>query len=197
MFPVTLTLAGLTVALIGEGRGLHKRYAQLCEAGAVDIHVFTKEGAEGIATEHLACRRYPQEIKAGAYHCVMAVDIPAEDAERIAAAARAVKTPVNVEDVMHLCDFYFCATFRRGDLLFAINTGGKSPALAVRIKEWLSAFFPEIWAERLEILAQKRVQMRAEGKNFAEVIAGTRETLEANDWKPRCDACPHLPVNDT
>lgn len=42
---------------------------------------------------------------------------------------------LNVVDVPELCDFYFSALTRRGDIQVAVSSGGSSPTLAQVIRE--------------------------------------------------------------
>jgi siroheme synthase (precorrin-2 oxidase/ferrochelatase) len=52
----------------------------------------------------------------------------------IAADARAAGVLVNVMDDVPNCDFAAPAIVRRGDLVIAIGTGGRAPALASRLR---------------------------------------------------------------
>jgi precorrin-2 dehydrogenase/sirohydrochlorin ferrochelatase len=60
-----------------------------------------------------------------------------------------------MDDVEH-CDFAAPAVVRRGDLLIAVSTGGRSPALARRLREELEARFGDEWAAALDLLAEVR-----------------------------------------
>jgi precorrin-2 dehydrogenase/sirohydrochlorin ferrochelatase len=58
----------------------------------------------------------------------------------------------NVVDVPELCDFFYPAVVRRGDLQIAISTAGQSPLLAQRIRKRLEQQFgPEYagWVAQL------------------------------------------------
>jgi precorrin-2 dehydrogenase/sirohydrochlorin ferrochelatase len=63
---------------------------------------------------------------------------------------------VNVMDDIPNCDFAAPAVVRRGDLVLAISTGGRSPALARRLREELEARFGQEWAEILDVLRDVR-----------------------------------------
>ncbi len=63
---------------------------------------------------------------------------------RIARDARALGIPVNIVDDPARCDFILPSVVERGDLLIAVSTGGKSPALAKKLrKELEDAYGPE------------------------------------------------------
>jgi precorrin-2 dehydrogenase/sirohydrochlorin ferrochelatase len=185
MFPVTLNLPALSVALVGEGLGLKNRYKQLCEAEAVRLTLFSA-WTDGVAVRegHAMRRHYPSPQELEEFSVVMAVGLERREAERLARDARALGRLVNVEDVTELCDFYFSSFVRRGDLLLSVNTGGKSPALAVRIKEWLQEAFPAVWGERLEEIAERRTELRRAGAGKKEVSADARALLAERRWLP-------------
>jgi precorrin-2 dehydrogenase/sirohydrochlorin ferrochelatase len=62
----------------------------------------------------------------------------------------------NVVDVPHLCDFFYPAVVRRGDLQIAISTSGQSPSLAQRIRQQLEKRFGEGYADWVERLGETR-----------------------------------------
>jgi precorrin-2 dehydrogenase/sirohydrochlorin ferrochelatase len=63
---------------------------------------------------------------------------------------------VNVMDDVPNCDFASPAVVRRGELVLAISTGGRSPALARKVREELERRFGAEWAELLEVLRDVR-----------------------------------------
>ena len=88
--------------------------------------------------------------------------------EQIFREARARAVLCNVVDVPPLCDFYYPAVVRRGDLQIAISTGGSSPSLAKRLREEMeSAFGPEYEAW-LRVLARKRQKILGKGMSISE-----------------------------
>jgi len=54
------------------------------------------------------------------------------------------------------CDFAAPAIVRRGDLLIAIGTGGRAPALASRLRAELSERFGPHWTELVDVVGQVR-----------------------------------------
>ncbi len=74
--------------------------------------------------------------------------------------------PVNVVDVTRLCTFIVPAVVRRGDITFAISTGGKSPAMARKVREDVEKFFPEEYGKLLELVAEVREDFKKSGEKF-------------------------------
>ena len=62
----------------------------------------------------------------------------------------------NVVDVPDLCDFFYPAVVRRGDLQIAISTSGQSPSLAQRIRKQLEQQFGSNYAQWVEDLGRTR-----------------------------------------
>jgi precorrin-2 dehydrogenase/sirohydrochlorin ferrochelatase len=140
-YPVFLELEGKRAVVIGSAAVRQGKAEQLRAAGAhVDVL------GDGAWT--------PDDLD-GALLCVASSADPA-DRDRIAAEARARGVLVNVMDDIPNCDFAAPAVVRRGDLVLAISTGGRSPALARRLREELEARFGQEWAEILDVLRDVR-----------------------------------------
>ena len=168
MFPIALDLTRIPVLLVGKGRMLEKRKVQLSEAKAAHTTILED--------------RLPTQEEISRAGVVMACGLGREDSETVAKLARAAGKLINVEDVLDLCDFYFTANVRRGDLLIAVSTGGASPTLARRVRDAIGRHFGEEWAGRTKDLAQARLKWRAEGKGMKEVMQNTDEILAREGW---------------
>ena len=66
---------------------------------------------------------------------------------------------MNVVDAPELCSFTLPSTFRQGDLLVAVSTGGKSPALARAICRDLASIFGPEYGQALELLGKLREKL--------------------------------------
>jgi siroheme synthase-like protein len=76
--------------------------------------------------------------------------------------------PLNVEDDPARCSFLAPAVVRRGDLVVAISTSGRSPALAVRLRQRLEAELGPGHARFLALAARFRAPLLAAVPSFAE-----------------------------
>lgn len=68
---------------------------------------------------------------------------------------------INIVDDLARCNFIVPSLVRRGDLCLAISTGGKSPALAKRLRERLEAEFGPEYAEFVALLGDLRERVKA------------------------------------
>lgn len=72
------------------------------------------------------------------------------EAERFAAAARAVGVPVNVVDQPEFCDFNFGAIVNRSPLVVGISTDGAAPVFGQAVRAKIEALLPsgfKAWAQ--------------------------------------------------
>lgn len=72
------------------------------------------------------------------------------EAERFAAAARAVGVPVNIVDKPAFCDFNFGAIVNRSPLVVGISTDGAAPVFGQAVRAKIEALLPagfKAWAE--------------------------------------------------
>jgi precorrin-2 dehydrogenase/sirohydrochlorin ferrochelatase len=76
--------------------------------------------------------------------------------EQIFRECRARGVLCNVVDVPGLCDFYYPAVVRRGDLQIAVSTSGQSPSLARRIREQLEKQYGPDYARWVTELGRTR-----------------------------------------
>ena len=101
----------------------------------------------------------PREYKvgdlSGAFMVICATD-QTEINHQVWQEASANQQLVNVVDDTPRCNFIAPAILRKGDLNIAISTGGKAPALAVRLKERLQKEIGPQYERFLELSGQLR-----------------------------------------
>ncbi|MDR0867340.1 MAG: bifunctional precorrin-2 dehydrogenase/sirohydrochlorin ferrochelatase [Planctomycetota bacterium] len=162
-FPLFVSLAEKLCVLVGGGAVAEKRAAALLAFGAklrviaitpaAPIRQLAADGRIALAT-----RPYGgADDLTGAFLVFAAVNDRAVS-RTIAAEARTAGILVNVADAPELCDFYFPALVRRGNLVAGISTAGDAPAFAAQIRRELDARWSADLGEKLEAqrLARKR-----------------------------------------
>ena len=159
-YPISLEVRGRRAVVIGRDAVIHGKVDALLGAGAVVTVI--AEGPEGLLAglkddgrATVVRRRYRPGDLAGAFICVASSD-DASEREAIHREARAASVLVNVMDDVPHCDFAAPAVVRRGDLTIAIATGGRSPALARRLRIELSEQFGPEWEELMDLLGEVR-----------------------------------------
>jgi siroheme synthase-like protein len=162
-YPILLELEGRRAVVIGALALADGKDVALRDAGA-DVAVFAEDEWR------------PADLD-GAVLCIASSADPRER-DRVAREARSRGVLVNVMDDVPNCDFAAPAVLRRGDLVVAIGTGGRSPAAARRIREDLEARFGPEWQEILEIVGEVRA---ATGGAFADLGDRARAWRRALD----------------
>ncbi len=184
MLPVVLDASRLPLGLVGRGGLAVRRLRQLIEGGAQNLTVFAEAPVPELAAlagERLV-RRLPEAADLRPLAALWIVDLDPVVAERLAETAHAAGTLVNVEDVVPLCDFHSPSVVRRGDLVLAVSTGGRSPGLAARLRRRLERQFGAEWAGHLDDVAARRRAWRAEGRPAAEIGRLTDEFIDRQGW---------------
>lgn len=187
-YPVFWDISGKKCVVIGGGEVAARKVerllecdAKVCVVSPALIPELTAMKAAG-RIDHI-CDGYAGEYLYGA-----TLVIGATDDEKInAAVSREAKTkgiPVNIVDDPQKCDFILPSLMERGDLTIACGTGGKSPALARRLREELEETYGEEYATLLNILGQLRNRMAKNaglGKSWFDQLmaAGLLEAIRA------------------
>lgn len=167
LFPLFLKLRGRHCLVVGAGKISEGKIAGLLEAGA-KVLVIAPHATARITQWHnektiqLERRTFRAGDLSGMFVVVAATN--SQTVHRaIYREAQKRKVLCNIVDVPLLCDFYYPAVVRRGELQIAISTAGASPSLARRLREQMeSSFGPEYdrWLkhlseERRKVLARK------------------------------------------
>ena len=160
-YPVLLELAGRPAVVVGAFAVEAGKVEGLLVAGA-EVTVSAKGPEEALdrlerdprVTVHRRDYRGPDDL-AGAVLCVASAPEPGVR-DAVAADARAAGVLVNVMDDVPNCDFAAPAIVRRGDLVLAVGTGGRAPALASRVRAELGERFGPEWTELVDLVGQVR-----------------------------------------
>ena len=162
-YPVLLELTGRRAVVVGEFAVEAGKVEGLLTAGA-EVTVVAKGPEVALARleanprveVHRRGYAGPADL-AGAVLCVAHAAEPGVR-NAIAADARAAGVLVNVMDDVPNCDFAAPAIVRRGDLIVAIGTGGRAPALASRLRAELGDRFGPDWIELVDVVGRVRAE---------------------------------------
>jgi siroheme synthase-like protein len=159
-FPVALELSGRRCVVTGGGREAERKARALLEAEA-DVVVIAPRVSDGFAEfvrrgeiTHIP-RRYQRGDLAGAF-LVIAADSDRTVRAAVFAEAEAERVLCNAVDDIEHCHFAVPSIVRRGELLLAISTGGRAPALAKRLRRRLSDELGWEWEALVDVLGEVR-----------------------------------------
>jgi precorrin-2 dehydrogenase len=185
MLPLVLDVTRLKLALIGNGSAAERRLTLIDDAGASDVSVYATTASPALARRagERLIRRLPRPDELAAARVVFISETSPENCA-LALSARSAGAMVHVEDEPTLSDVHAPAVMRQGDLVIAVSTGGRSPALASEIKRFLQMLFGPEWRGRIEELALLRRRWRMSGADHASVTERTKAWTIARQWLP-------------
>ena len=160
LFPMFLKLEGRQCLVVGAGKVGEPKISGLLETGArirvvaLDASSAVREWARAGKLE-LALRAFSDDDLNGAFLAVVATNSRTLN-ELVYREAQRRGVLCNVVDVPDLCDFYYPAVVRRGDLQIAVSTAGKSPSLAQKIRQQLEKQFGPGYAAWVAELGETR-----------------------------------------
>jgi len=149
LYPVMINMNGKLAVIIGGGEVAARKVSDLLEAGAV-VKVISPEISREIIDASGSCsgrvallkRKYINNDLEGAFLVFSATNDQAVNAE-VFREAEEKKILINAVDDPTNCSFYVPSFVRKGDMLFALSTGGASPAMAARLRREIEKHIPE------------------------------------------------------
>jgi precorrin-2 dehydrogenase/sirohydrochlorin ferrochelatase len=193
-YPVFLDLAGKKVLVVGGGQVAQRKVETLLEYEAkilIISRILTDKLNEMV--EHkkvlfLGKEFLPHHLD-GAF-LVIAATNDKELNHRVSQEANRRGMLVNAVDQPGDCNFIVPSIIRRGDLVVAVSTSGKSPAMAKRIREQLECEFGPEYETTLKLMGRVREAVLAGGLPQSEnsrifhAIAGSGivAAIKAGDW---------------
>ncbi len=165
-YPVFLDLRDRLCVVVGGDPAAEGKARELLAAGArvVVVAEVPGPGIEELARGgcvRLRRRAYRDGDLAGAFLGIATPGAGAGPREAVWREAERRGLPFNsVDDPWH-CSFLAGSVVRRGDLTIAISTGGKAPALAVRLRQRLEELLGGHHARFLELAGTVRAALAA------------------------------------
>src|SRR5437763_5705820 len=162
-YPVYLNLKGRSCFVLG-GCAQAEEKARALVAAEARVTVIAPEVTTGLGELTLRGqidwidRRYRRGDLRSAF-LVIVVSQPPGVTEGVWEETRGRNVLVNTLDDVPHCDFIAPAIVRRGDLVVAISTGGKAPALAVRLRQKLERELGDEHARFLELAGRLRAPL--------------------------------------
>src|SRR6266542_1788865 len=184
-YPISLEVAGRRAVVIGRTAVAQGKADALLEAGAAQVIVISPGPGPALARLErqdratVLRRDYQPGDLEGAFLCVASSE-NANVRAAVHAEARWRRVLVNVMDDIPHCDFAAPALVRRGNLAIAISTGGRSPALARRLRQTLSRQFDPRWEELVDLLGEVRMETLPDLRNYGERARRWQEAIDVD-----------------
>ncbi|MBN2463069.1 MAG: bifunctional precorrin-2 dehydrogenase/sirohydrochlorin ferrochelatase [Dehalococcoidia bacterium] len=166
-YPILLNVQGKKCLVVGGGNVALRKVQALLEQGAnveivspnfcPELNKLAKEG-----TVRAINRDYKPEDLKETFIAIAATD-DVKTNESLAAQARRLGILVNVVDDPNNSDFIVPSYFRRGDIIIAVSTSGRSPALARKIRSELEKSFQSEYAQLALVADEVRSELKQQG----------------------------------
>ena len=171
-YPIFLDLRDKNVLVVGGGTVAERKILNLLKYGC-RIHVVSPELTSQLEKlvankkiQHLPEQSMNQAMSE-AFMVIAATDDAVVNA-RIASRAKELGLLVNAVDQPRDCNFIMPSVVKSGDLQIAISTGGKSPALAKKIRKELQTLFGSEYGSLVKLLGILRTEVLAQGDTSSE-----------------------------
>ncbi len=162
-YPILIQLKGMKAVVVGGGLVAQRKIDTLL-AYQADVHVISRE-LTPMLSKYLEEKRiklsgheFEDSHLDGAFVVIAATDDPLLN-QRVSKKASARGLLVNAIDQPTDCNFIVPSILRRGDLLVAVSTSGKSPAFAKKVREELEDQFGGEYASFLVLMGRLREEI--------------------------------------
>lgn len=184
-YPAFVDIEAQPCLVVGGGAIAEEKAGSLLECGGV-VTVISPDLTDGLCdhADRGALRWLARPYETGdvrGFRLVISATDSKEVNERVYGDAEAEGIMVNVVDVPPLCRYIVPSIVRQGDLCIAISTGGKSPALAKKIRGQLEGAYGPEYADLLDLLGAYRPRMKAAYPDDTETRARLWTSLVDSD----------------
>lgn len=170
-YPILIKLEGKRCLVAGGGEVAYRKVEALLKCGA-RVTVVSPQLGPGLmqAAQARQIKVLPRAFQPddldGVVLAIAATDDPQVNAQ-VSREAQRRGLLVNVVDDPAACNFIVPSVLRRGDLVIAVSTSGRSPALARNIRQKLEQQFPPEYGAFLDLISQVRQELAARGQRAA------------------------------
>jgi precorrin-2 dehydrogenase/sirohydrochlorin ferrochelatase len=193
-YPILVNLQGQKAVVVGGGKVAERKIQTLLQCAAA-VHVVSRD-LTGTLQRYVAENKitylgdaFRESQLDGAFMVIAATDDP-ELNRRVSLAAKRQNLLINAVDQPEDCNFIVPSILQRGDLIIAVSTSGKSPALARKIRQELEATFGDEYQALLVMMGRLRKEVLSSGLSSEENKAifmaladsGLLTALEKTDW---------------
>jgi precorrin-2 dehydrogenase/sirohydrochlorin ferrochelatase len=193
-YPIFIKLDGKTALVVGGGRVAQRKIETLLEYGA-SVHIISKELTDKLKQlvesgdiRHMG-EKFENKHLDGAFLVIAATDNEKLNHE-ISETAQKKGLLINTVDQPTDCNFIVPSIVKRGDLILAISTSGKSPALAKKLRKKMDGQFGSEYEAYLILMGCLRKEVlkmglshNENGRIFQEIVDS--DVLEALTGKDR------------
>ena len=188
MLPIILDLTGRKALVVGGGRIAYRKAKALADEGA-QVTVISPNFVDDFSTmpnATLVQRTYKAGDTEGFQLVITATGNHAVD-QLIYDEGNARGTWVNSADDPDRCSFYLAATHRDGNVIVAVSTEGKSPALASHLRNTIADQLPKNLADIAIELDRQRSEIKDQGVSTESInwSRRIREVLSPSSTKTR------------
>jgi len=193
-YPVFLQMEDRHALVVGGGAVASRKVETLLEYGAT-VHVVSRDLNQTLRNLmddgriRFLGARFEEKHLEGMFLVIAATDDAALN-HRISEGARSRGLLINAVDQPADCTFIVPSIVKRGDLVIAISTSGKSPAFAKRLRKALEGQYGEACGSFLELMGRVRERVLALGlpqkensRIFQEIVdADLPEAISSGRW---------------
>ena len=166
-YPIFLNISGKRCVVVGGGQVALRKVRTLLEYGA-SVEVVSPELCSELSqlADSGEIRVRPRSYQAGDLQDAVIAIAATNDRQinlEVVKEARKRGVLVNVVDDAESSDFIAPSYLRRGDITIAVSTGGRSPALARKIRTRLEKDFGDEYASLALLLNEVRTEVKRQG----------------------------------
>ncbi|MBW1701362.1 MAG: bifunctional precorrin-2 dehydrogenase/sirohydrochlorin ferrochelatase [Deltaproteobacteria bacterium] len=183
-YPIFLDLKGKTALVVGGGNVAERKIEALLDCGA-KINIISsrltdklKKIVEVYGIGHLN-EEFSEKHLEGVF-LVIAATNDKQLNHKISKIAKKMGLLINAVDQLPDCNFIVPSIVKRGDLLIAISTSGKSPALAQNIRKQLDTQFGSEYEDFLVLMGRVRKEILTKGLSQEENSRIFHEIVESD-----------------